>query len=114
MAGYDGFFIYGGKWCKLKESQGKSVSERHCLDRGSIFKNHVLPFWKEYRISEVTAASISDFRIYLHTEKHLAGKTINDSLTTLKEILIDAVLNGYIQSIPMIQRFQLNQRGKVY
>lgn len=112
MAEYDGFFIYGGKWCKLKDSQGKSVSERHCLDRVSLFKNHVLPFWKEYRISEVTAASIADFRIYLHTEKHLEGKTINASLTTLKEILIDAVLNEYIQSIPMIQRFSAKSKGK--
>ncbi|MFA6282305.1 MAG: phage integrase SAM-like domain-containing protein, partial [Candidatus Omnitrophota bacterium] len=112
IADYEGFFKWGGKWCELKESRGINISKRHCLDREGCFKNHVLPFWGEYRVSEIDAANIADFRIHMNKDKNLSGNSINKALGALNEILIDAVLNKYISSVPLIQRFSQKSAEK--
>lgn len=112
IAEYENFFIYGGRWCELKESRGISISKRHCLDRQSSYKNHIIPFWGEYRLSEIDAAKIAEFRIHLNKDKNLKGNTINKALGTLNEILTDGVLNKYIPSLPMIQRYSQKSAGK--
>ncbi len=76
-------------------------SKRSTLDGYNSYLNyHIKPFFKHFKLSEITPAMISKFVKKKQADDY-APRTINDLLTLIKTIMNFAVENGYLAKNPI-------------
>lgn len=68
----------------------------------SAFRMHLLPAFGELRLDRVTYSAIQDFKVK-KVGQGLANKTINNSLTVLRRMLVVARKRGLIEVVPEVE-----------
>ena len=69
-------FKWDREWATNKRVEGKRISERHCLNRESLLRLHIVPVLGETLISDIDKHTLRDFRNSLF-EKGYSGNLIN-------------------------------------
>lgn len=105
------FFSWSGTWALDKRSRGLRISESQCIFNNRQLEKQVMPFFKDYRLSEINRGMIKEFRNKMF-QKGYAGSTINKALSLVRQILESAVDDELIQSVPRIDTAALNQLKK--
>jgi len=67
-----------------------------------ILRVHLIPFFGEHLISEIGRTEIEQYKA-VQVEKHLSPKTINNHLTVLRKMLMEAVERGELEHVPAIK-----------
>ena len=89
----------------------KSRVRRTSLKTYRSYENaHILPFFGQTPIGEITPKRLKAFRHHL-SKKHLAAKTRRDILSHMDKILTDAARKGHCKK-PKRQRVPVNAREK--
>ncbi len=96
------FFAWDGRWALNKRSLGKRLSQRHCLERADVTRNHLVSYFGKTRLTAINDIMIDSLRIKLYRDEYAPG-TINKILMTLRTILKSAHRDKLIQSVPEIQ-----------
>ncbi len=95
----DDFFNTGSLWVrdrKLTREITESTRKRH----EQKLKYQIMPFFRGYRMDEMTVTAVKKFRLFLIEKGELSRKTINDVLSTLKLILDSALEDGIMEKNP--------------
>lgn len=106
------FETYSENWwvwdkCEYIERQhakGQSLGQGYAdMNRGHV-NNHILPFFKNKKLRNITAKNIEDWLMSLHKDKkkNLSPTTTNHCLKTLKIMLKEAKRLGYISVDPSV------------
>lgn len=97
------FFSWSGRWATNLKVEGRRISERHCRDRCDIMRLHVLPVFRQYKLSDIDKIIIKNFRNDLFNAGY-SGSVINKCLYAIKAILEAAEDQGLIRAVPKITR----------
>ncbi|WP_319476857.1 tyrosine-type recombinase/integrase [Marispirochaeta aestuarii] len=111
----DGFFDIDGDYFEEKRllgDVGSVPSERWLVNQSGYLKNHLLPFFKNYELTDITQSAVKDYQIE-RRRKGYSKSTIIHSLHALRIILARAQEQGLIQGIPSIaaMKADANERG---
>lgn len=99
------FHEFASRWFNLKKPK---ISERTQEDYLWALELHLLPFFKDYTLEEITPLMIEEFSSVKMEEGRLAPQTINQLLVRLSMILNDAVAWDELSKNPA-----QNGRGKL-
>jgi integrase len=83
------FHQFASEWYASKESHG--LAERTLEDLRWALSYHLLPWFKDYRLTEITRREVDRFRDHKAREGVLAANTINKVLRILSAVLETAV-----------------------
>jgi len=80
-------------------------SERYVESKGEIIRIHLLPFFGDKVLSEITSGLVQEYRIKRMQDTSRTGKpparsTLHHDIVTLRQVLKTAARHGWIQSIP--------------
>ncbi len=84
------------------------MAKPHALDR----LNHVLPFFADLRVCDITLGTIRQYRQERHREKTIKEATVNRDLSVLRRLLYWAVEEGLIAANPL-PRLHLERERRV-
>ena len=87
--------------CRDKALRGKPYTKRVILENRRRIELHMLPFFGDMRLSEITVAELKRWMLWLHEEKGLANATINRTRSVMSLALSAAEDEGLIPSNPM-------------
>lgn len=106
------FFNPEGDYAKHKKRRGKNVSNRQLHEQSLHLKNHVLPYFKNYKLTRIDYEIIDNFQ-QAKLDDGLAGDTVNKLTGILRAILETAMRKKLIQAMPLIERVgnRPKQRG---
>lgn len=91
-----GFYDYpDGRYFTFSEA-----GRAHATYKKTEFENHVLPYFRDYRLDDITKAEIRKFCLDLVKNKNLAKRTISRVLQTLRPILEYAEEDEIIRNVP--------------
>jgi len=99
----EGFFDFNGRWATDKKSRGLRISERHCLERTDLLNKHLVPYFKNLKLTAIDRKVIKDFRNSLYVNGY-SGSTINKCLSALKAIMESAEEHGIVNTTPRMDR----------
>ena len=94
------WFVWGK--CKYLERQlnrREDYSRRHADDERTLLKNHILPYFSNHRLSEITVNQIENW--LLSVKDRRSSSTVNHALSTLKIMLGEAHRLGIINRNPV-------------
>jgi len=91
------FHEFASAWLEriAPELRPKSV-----VDYKWQLSNHLLPFFAQHRLSEITAEEVDRYRNLKVRERALSATSINKTITRLAQVLEDAVEYGYLDRNP--------------
>jgi len=79
-------------------------SPRWVEGHGIRLRLHLLPFFGDSGVSEVTAGKVQDYRVHRistsHTGKAPARSTLHDEIVTLRQVLKTAIRHGWLMHLP--------------
>lgn len=87
---------------------GDGMAKPHALDR----LNHLLPFFADLRVCDVTLSRIREYRKERHRERTLKEATVNRDLSVLRRLLYWAVEERLIAANPLT-RFRMERERRV-
>lgn len=87
---------------------GNGMAKPHALDR----LNHVLPFFADLRVCDITPGKVREYRQERHREKTIKEATVNRDLSVLRRLLYWAVEEGLIAANPL-SRLHLERERRV-
>ena len=76
---------------------GSEMGKPHSLDR----LKHLLPFFADLPLLDITTSAIRKYRQERHREKPLTAATVNRDLSVLRRVLYWGVEEGYLSSNPV-------------
>jgi integrase len=92
------FDAYAGKWSPRK----KNIKESTRTSYAGHIANHLIPYFREIKLHQIEREDINNF--IEHEEKQgKSAKTIHNVLITLHQILIDGMVDGYVDRDPFIR-----------
>jgi integrase len=99
----DGFYDKGSYFRLMKEKKNKVYLEDYYMKRSGLLKNHILPTFRNFYVTEITPYQIDEWSVTLK----LAADTKNKCMEVFKEILQSAVSKGCLKTNPMneVERF---------
>ena len=89
---------YADEWVKGKIN----IKESTLTGYKSYLKKHLLPYFGEMILHEIEREDIHRF-IKVMLDKGKSPKTISNVLITLRQVLLDAIVDGYIEKDPYIR-----------
>jgi integrase len=92
------FHEFASEWYASKENQG--LATRTLEDYRWALTHHLLPWFKDYRLNEITKREVDRFRDAKAAEGVLSHRIINKVLTRLAQVLGDAAEYDLIPSNP--------------
>jgi integrase len=107
------WFVWGRKCPYLKKCLNRGSYSRSYADyQRAILKNHILPYFANRRLSEITVSQIENLLLYVK-EIH-SSATANRSLSVLKIMFKETFRLGVIQkdSASLVQKLQERSREK--
>jgi len=85
------------------------VSERYIEEMNRCFDKYIDPYFgKSTPITEITALQIAEFGVWAKGQG-LSADSVNKYLTILSKTLKNAAINGWIETIPFIQRLPVQE-----
>jgi integrase len=79
-------------------------SPRWVEGHGIRLRLHLLPFLRDYGVSDVTAGKVQDYRVHRistsSTGKAPARSTLHDEIVTLRQVLKTAIRHGWLEHLP--------------
>jgi integrase len=108
----DGFWDWDATYARGRRARGKSLSRGTLDNAESNTRNHVLPRWGDFRVTEITTAEIDTWILGLQDEKGLAASTVNKILQNLRTLLDGAMGQGMIRFNPAKAVEPLSERHK--
>ncbi len=101
--------VYMDKMETVGNKKGKN--KRSVLDtKRSHLRTHLYPRFGATRLDRIDAVAIEDFKIALH-KRGLAPKSINNVVSTLHNVLANAVRRGHLQALPAIEWQRVPQQA---
>lgn len=91
------FHVFASEWVEARRPE---LRPRTIKDYRWALSHHLLPFFKDHRLSEITVAEVDRYKLAKVREGKLAAAQINKSLKRLSQILDVAVDYGYLPSNP--------------
>jgi integrase len=91
------FHEFASEWLEARRPE---LRPRTIKDYRWALSDHLLPFFKDHRLSEITAAEVDRYKMAKVREGKLAPAQINKSLKRLSQILDVAVDYGHLPSNP--------------
>jgi len=82
------------------------MAKPHALDR----LNHLLPFFSDLRVCDITSATVREYRQERHREKTIKEATVNRDLSVLRRLLYWAVEEGLIAATPLARLHMERER----
>ncbi len=76
---------------------GEGMGRPHSIDR----LDHLLPFFSDIRLQELSQSEIRRYRQYRHQQKQLKPATVNRDLSVLRRVLNWGVEEGYLAANPL-------------
>jgi len=92
------FEKYADEWVKGKIN----IKESTLTGYKSYLKKHLIPYFWEMTLHEIEREDIHRF-IKVMLDKGKSPKTISNVLITLRQVLLDAIVDGYIEKDPYIR-----------
>jgi hypothetical protein len=92
------FGSFAVEWFELKRLEG--LAPRTLEDYEHSLNAHLMPFFRDHRLSDITAREVDQYKATKKREGVLAPRTINKTLTRLAQILEVAVEYEMIQGNP--------------
>ncbi len=92
------FHVFASEWLEAKRIEG--LSDRTYEDYKWALTHHLLPFFKDYRLSQITVRDIDTYKTGKAGEGVLSANTINKTITRLAQILELAVEYGHLPANP--------------
>jgi integrase len=83
-----------------RAAHGRPISRTYLDIAEGYTRNHLLPAWGRYRLRELNARTLDAWIVELHRQGKLAPATINKLPQTLRTILDQAVLDGWLRDNP--------------
>ena len=100
-AGTPTFHEFASRWLEARQSE---LRPRTIKDYQWALSYHLLPFFKDHSLAEITAAEVDRYKLAKVREGKLAPPQINKSLKRLSQILDVAVDYGHLSSNPAMSR----------
>jgi integrase len=91
------FHEFASQWFEATKVQWRMTTQ---LDYGWQLSHHLLPFFKDHRLSQITIAEVDRYRTAKVKESKLSPASINKTITRLGQILEVAVEYGMIERNP--------------
>jgi len=92
------FHEFASEWLAAREQEG--LGERTIEDYRWALTHHLLPFFKDHRLSEITVREVDRYKTFKAAEGVLAPNTANKTLVRLSQILSIAVEYELIPANP--------------
>lgn len=102
------WWMAGCAYCEGRLARGASITQGYRKVRRSWLENHVLPQFKDVKLTKLTARKIETWVMELH-KGALSATTANHALRTLKIMLGEAVRLGYLATDPAKSVRQLKE-----
>lgn len=83
------FHEWASEWVRIKEGEG--LAERTLEDYRWALSGHLLSYFKEFRLSEISKRSVDAYKAHKRAEGVLSNNSINKTLTRLSQVLALAV-----------------------
>lgn len=93
-----GFHAFASEWLEGKRLEG--LGARTLVDYEWALSYHLLPFFKEHRLAEITVREVDRYKLAKAREGVLSAGTINKTITRLAQILEQAVEYDLIVANP--------------
>jgi len=79
-------------------------NEKYTQDHEARLRNHLIPFYGQYGLSEITAGLVQEYRMH-RLESPTSGKppsrsTMHHEIVTLRQVLKTAIRHGWLQHLP--------------
>lgn len=91
----------------------KNIRPDYVKRQARILEQHIMPFFKDIHLKDISENTINDFQSYLQTEKHFANNTINIIVLVLSNILSVAEDKELILSNPIKKAYNLRAKGEI-
>lgn len=75
---------------------------KYVQDHQARLRNHLIPFFGDYGLSEVTSGAVQDYRIFRmeNADKPPSRSTMHHEIVTLRQVLKTAIRHGWLQHLP--------------
>lgn len=109
---------FAQEWFKTYVEPNNKLSEQ--INKISILKNHILPYFGDKLLEEITTRDIEEFKrqqlskISPRLKKPPTPKSINNHLTVLKKMFGTAIEWGVIETAPVIKLLKVPQQEMRY
>lgn len=91
------FHSFASEWFAAKQAQ---IATNTARSYRNDLTHHLLPYFAQHRLSEITIRSVDDYRASKVREGHLGARSINMTLALLAQILEVAVEYGHLERNP--------------
>lgn len=107
----EGFYDKDSHFRKMKAKKNREYLEDFYLKRSGLLKNHILPYFRNYKITEITPYEIDAWVIKLK----LAADTKNKTLEVFKEIMQSACAQKILSSNPLadVEKFGNDSKERI-
>lgn len=104
------FSTFADEW--LNNHSKLSKAYKSYINDVSRYRNHILPFFKNYRLENINSGTIKDYVAYRQSKLDRRGNipkpaTINKDLEILSKIFTDAVDRELLDKKPKIQKLKV-------
>ncbi len=107
------WFVWGHcPYISSEERRGRKLSHSNADNNRRILEKHILPSFKDLKLSEITPAHIENWMFKLQ-KKELSGRSINIYYTTLQNILSEATRIGDLVINPCLNVKRMAETKKV-
>lgn len=93
------FHVFASEWMAMREGEG-TLAPRTVDDYRYMLSHHLLPFFKDHRLSQITIREVDRYKGAKAAEGSLAANQINKTLTLFSQILSYAVEYELIAANP--------------
>lgn len=99
------FFDRDSLWVMDRMATGTpdhpALSETYLEKLQMTVRTHLMPFFENFRLSQITPSNVKQYRLYMLQERKLSYKTVNDACAVLKMITDNAILDNMIVNSPL-------------
>jgi integrase len=88
------FHAFASEWLAMREREG--LAERTIEDYKWALAHHLLPWFKDYRLVEITALEVDRYKVAKAAEGVLGANQVNKTITRLSQILGTAAEYGLV------------------
>jgi integrase len=96
------FHEFASEWIAARKQEG--LGHRTLEDYEWALSYHLLPFFKDHRLSEITVREVDRYKTAKSAEAVLSANSINKTLTRLSQVLAAAVEYDLIEANPAAGR----------
>jgi integrase len=88
------FHEFASEWLAMRAGEG--LAERTIEDYRWALTHHLLPWFKDYRLTEITAIEVDRYKVAKAAEAVLGANQVNKTITRLSQILGTAAEYGLV------------------